>query len=826
MKYFLYLLLFTVSISSAQNGKTTISGTVSADGTPIPFTNITVLNTSKGTSADIDGNYTLKLSDGSKQLQVQALGFRTIIKEIDPGNYKNSPLNFELEEDQTSLAEVVITSGVGTATSIKRAPVSIVAISEKKINETTANNIIDNLAINTPGFTALKTGPSVSKPFLHGLGYYRILTLFDGIQLSGQQFGDEHGISIDDYNIERAEVIKGPSSILYGSGALAGVVSLIPYKPYDTGETLEGNLISEYQSNNGLFGNGLRLNYGGEKWSYLLRASYRIAKNYQNSVDDRVYNTGFRQKNFTAGVKYKSKKGYSTLNFNLYDILQGIPDGSRDSLTRKFTKQIFDGDMDNIKDRPIVSNHELNSYSLSPLHTRVQNYRVYSKSHYEFGDGDINLLWALQKNIRQEFNHPEFPDQAGTFLNLKTADYDVRYNAPEFSNIKISVGVNGMYQSNRSEKSSKSSGGATEFPIPNYDLFSIGGYIYGKWEYDRWSVVGGVRYDNSKQSSGDFYTREDPYTGFENQVSIPDTLGATLANKAFDFKFQGVSLSLGATYKINDHFSLKSNIARGYRAPSIDQLASNGLNPGAGIFNVGNRDAVPEFNLQEDLGVSMVFKDFSASLSFYNNYIKDYIYNAQLADENGNPIIDNQGIRKFGFFQSNAHLYGVDASLSIHPEAWKGFSFDNAFDVTYGSNKASEFEGKGVKGEYLPRIPALQLISSLTQKIDLKSNLLNSVSIKVSSDFNAAQDRYLALNGQETYTPGYILFNFHLNAEIKYSKKYKLNFIIGVDNVFDKAYQSALSRLKYFEYYAASPNGRSGIYDMGRNITAKLILPF
>ncbi|MEZ4889503.1 MAG: TonB-dependent receptor plug domain-containing protein [Crocinitomicaceae bacterium] len=77
----------------------------------------------------------------------------------------------------------------------------------------------------------MKTGPNISKPFIHGLGYNRVLTLYDGIRQEGQQYGDEHGLEVDDYNMNKAEVIKGPASLLYGSDAIAGVVSLFPAIP-------------------------------------------------------------------------------------------------------------------------------------------------------------------------------------------------------------------------------------------------------------------------------------------------------------------------------------------------------------------------------------------------------------------------------------------------------------------------------------------------------------------------------------------------------------------------------------------------------------------
>lgn len=156
---------------------------------------------------------------------------------------------------------------------------------------------------------------------------------------------------------------------------MAGVVSLMPAMPVNNDKKVHGKYFSEYQSNNGLTGNGLRLTYSTNHWAYALRGSYRIAKNYINNIDGRVYNTGFIEKNASSNIQYKGNKGSSNLNLTLYDNLQGIPDGSRDSLTRKFTKQIYEGGNDDIRNRPVVSDAELNAFHLSPLHQHIEHYR-------------------------------------------------------------------------------------------------------------------------------------------------------------------------------------------------------------------------------------------------------------------------------------------------------------------------------------------------------------------------------------------------------------------------------------------------------------------
>lgn len=810
------LLILTLKLSAQHK---TISGTVKDASTlqPVAGCSISLLNSTVGTVGNNEGKFKITLPQGfiSASLVVASLGYAadTIQTSSEKTTYE-----IILKPATGALSEVVVT-GVSKATLVRENPVAVSVISNKQIEQTSESNIIDVFAKNVPGLHAVKTGPNISKPFIRGLGYNRVLTLYDGIRQEGQQWGDEHGIEVDAYNIEKGEVIKGPSSLIYGSDAMAGVVSLLPAMPAYTDGKLKGKYFSEYQSNNGLTGNGLRLMYANSKWSFALRGSYRIAKNYTNSIDGRVYNTGFRETNASASVKHTSDNGFSALNLTLYNNLQGVPDGSRDSVTRKFTKQIYEGISDDVTNRPVVSDKELNSYKLSPLHQHIQHYRIYANNHYKLGKGDVDFLLALQQNIRREYNHPTAAQQAGMFVQLNTFNYGFSYNAPTIFNTDFTIGVNGMYQNNKNKK-------ATDFPIPDYNLFDAGGYVYAKWKQNKWTVSGGFRYDTRSLRSNDFYTDVNAATGFEKQVFPPAIAGAYLQFPAFSKTFNGTSMSLGATYQINQHLSLKANAARGYRAPNITEFTSNGLDPGAHIIYLGNRSFVPEFSLQEDIGAEISFNNFSASASVFSNNIQHYIYLSQVTDENGIPLTDAQGNKTYQYQQSSAHLYGAEGVFNLHPALLKGFSFDNAFSVIYGYNKKASYKSKGVNGEFLPLIPPMKILSSINQNIKTKSKIVETITLKAEADYNAAQNRFLALNDTETGTSAYTLFTLSINAQIQYSENNLMQLQLQANNLFDKPYQSNLSRLKYFEYYTQSANERLGIYNMGRNICLKLIMSF
>ncbi len=312
-------------------------------------------------------------------------------------------------------------------------------------------------------------------------------------------------------------------------------------------------------------------------------------------------------------------------------------------------------------------------------------------------------------------------------------------------------------------------------------------------------------------------TATDPSFGFLHQVSA----GAAGANENFEpfhLDFQGLTGSIRATYALTDNLSLKGNIARGYRAPNITEIASNGLDPGAHIYYVGNLDFKPEFSLQENIELLGSLKNFQLGVSLFNNYIQNYIYEDQQVNAQGNPVVIIPGNKTFQYTQTNARLYGANVTLNIRPENWKAFHFDNAFSLVYGNNLNPKHRNTGSDGAYLPFIPPPRWLSSL-------SYAFPALMVKAENDLNLAQNHYLGLYGTETPTPAYDLMNISASGHLRYAGSNRLEWVVTVNNLFDTAYQNHLSRLQYFEYYTASPNGRSGIYNMSRNVCLKSLYP-
>ncbi|RYY21558.1 MAG: TonB-dependent receptor [Cytophagaceae bacterium] len=814
-KLLLYLLLFS-SLAHAQS----LHGAVKDQaGQPVPFASVAVPALHQGTTADAAGVFVLPgLPAGAQQLEASAVGYTTARQVVQLPASKL--LVIRLQKVEKALSEVVVT-GVSRRTEIRRSPVPIAALSQREMRLSASTNVIDAAVRGIPGLSAVTTGPNISKPFIRGLGYNRVLTLYNGLRQEGQQWGDEHGIEVDGYGVDRVEVVKGPASLLYGSDAVAGVVNLLPALPAGPAGELHGEALAEYQSVNGLLGTSLGLGYQKNGLQASFRASHRLARDYRNAVDGLVYNTGFRELTLTGMVGVQKSWGSVHLWLTTYDNHQEIPDGSRDSLSRAFTRQVLEADKDAIKNRPVVPDSELRSYGQSDLRQHIQHYRAFATGELKLGQGALRLLLGAQQNHRQEFNHPTAPSQPGLDLRLTTATYDARYLLPTWRGVEITTGVNGMSQVNTHLN-------ATDFPIPSYRLFDIGGFGVAKKALGQLELTGGLRYDTRVVRWDDFYVGTDPATGF-GAVAGAGAPGASLQFPRFRPTYRGLSASLGGSYALGERLVLRANVARGYRAPNIPEIGSNGLDPGAHIVYLGNRDFNPEFSLQEDVGALWQAKNWEASAEVFHNYVHNFIYQARLFDAQGQPVEVVPGNATYQYQQAAARLYGGEIAFNLHPAALPWLSWRSSAALVIGLNDNPALrERVGAAGRYLPLMPPAQARTELRLSAPAHpGSRLTASYLRLTLDGTARQNRFYAVDGAETATAGYLLLGAGLGSTLRtQAGREAVQVFLQVDNVLNTSYQAHLNRLKYFEYYAASPSGRLGIFNPGRNVGVKVVVPF
>jgi iron complex outermembrane recepter protein len=800
----------------------TLTGVVTdkATGKPIAGATVTVPDLKAGTVSDENGKFLINSSSkGTHLVEVSYVGYGTFYQNVDFG--KTTALVVQLSLS-TLEAEQVVVTGVSRATELKRAPIPIVAVGKSYLEQhSAATNVIDAVA-NLPGISAVTTGPNVSKPFIHGLGYNRVVTAEDGIRQEGQQWGDEHGIEVDQNSIDRIEIIKGPASLSYGSDAIGGVVNLITPQPVPQGKIL-GYASGLYGTNNGLINGSVRIqgNENGFVWG--AQASQKAAKDYENERDGRNWATNFNEKDARIMAGVNKSWGYSYVNASLFDDLQAIPDGSRDSATRKFTYQITDSDTY----RPIVSESMLNSYAIPTLHQHVQLYRIYDVSNIALGNGNLLVNLGWQYSHRREFTHPTEPDIPGLNLQLYTYTYDIKYNFDIGDGFETTTGINGMYQNN-------ALGYSTDFPIPAYHQFDFGPFLVEKKTIGKLDLLGGVRFDTRSFSGQSAYVDTTVayypvlYKG-PNPTSTPNVVQQFAA---LDKHFSGFTGSFGGTYNLTDHFLIKGNIARGYRAPSIAELSANGPDPGSQIYHVGNSNFKPEFSLQEDIGAALTLPFLTASVSFFDNEIQNYIFQEQILDASGKPLRVNPDgspnpngeYIEFTYVQSKARIDGGEFYLDIHPVSW--LHFENALTLTYGTNLSDNGHAPDSL-KYLPFIPPPHTHSEL-RATDVKGfGRWKNGYVFVGFDHYNPQSRFFAAYGTETYTAGYNLLSAGLGINlVNATGKNVVQLFIAGTNLANVNYQSNMSRLKYFDNPVVPPGIQPGMFNMGRDITFKVVVPF
>ena len=779
------------TVPRKQNIRISLAGKItdSKTGEALAGASIYFSDIKNGAISNDKGIYKISnLSPGRYVVEISFLGYTSFVDHIDlKGDVqKDFTLNSSVVEN-----EGVIVTGVSTATSIRKSAIPVDILKRQDLLKTSSTNLIDALS-RTPGVSQISTGPAISKPTIRGLGYNRLVVVNDGMRQEGQQWGDEHGIEIDEYSVNKVEVLKGPASIMYGSDALAGVINILTNVPVAEG-TIKGNIFSNYQTNNGMLGlNGnLAGNINGFNWN--VYGSHKSAYDYTNKYDGRVFNSKFNERNFGGYVGINKSWGYSHLLVSNFSQSLGLVEGDRDSVTGQFTKLV---NVAGIETEETASNRDFKSRDLFIPRQHIEHFKISTDNSFRAGDGRITLNVGFQRNQRQEFGNILDPDEKALYFDLKTINYNLQYHFPQNNNWETTIGVNGMQQNNANK--------GIEVLIPEYNLFDVGAFIYTKKSFEKLTLSGGLRMDNRTLHAKEF--RESGDIKFVK----------------FNKDFSNLSGSAGLSYETSKAVTLKFNLARGFRAPSIPELASNGAHEGTNRYEYGERNLKSETSLQADAGVDVNTDHISLSASIFYNSINNFIYYRKLSSIGGSDSVVNvngQDNLAFRFDQNNARLYGAEFNLDIHPHPLDWLHIENTFSYVRGTLNQQQDGSNN-----LPFIPAARLVSQVRGDFSKKSKVLRNSYIMVEVDNTFAQNHPFTGFNTETNTPGYSLLNAGFGGDIASKGKTLFSLYFAAKNITDVAYQSNLSRLKYT---AENPTtGRMGVFNMGRNFSVKINVPF
>lgn len=796
------LLFLFISFSYATApGKTSLSGKItdSETGQALPGVTIYIPDLKTGAVTSVDGTYKIdNLPQAKLFFQVSFLGYEGITEIIDLSSITTK--DFTLTPSVKEFKEVVVT-GLSQAGERRRTPTPIQVVTQTQLLQNASGNVIDALA-KQPGISQITTGTGISKPVIRGLGYNRVVVVNDGIRQEGQQWGDEHGIEVDEFSVNRVEILKGPASLSYGSDAIAGVINLITSPTLPEG-TITGNIIANYQTNNGLiaYSGNVKGNVKGLIWD--LRYSNKMAHAYQNRYDGYVFNSGYREQTMSGIIGLNKSWGYAHLHFSSYSMNPGIVEGDRDSLTGKFLKLVAVDDSTEAEE--IATNKDFKSYTPVTPFQQIKHHKAVLNSNFIVGKGSIKATLGFQQNQRQEYGDILQPDEYGLYFLMHTINYDVRYNIHHTNTFNASFGVNGMQQ--------QSFNNGIEFLVPEYQLIDVGVFTILRKSFDKLDLSGGIRYDTRNEKSKNLFLNSD---------GLPSpNLDSSSYHKfeAFKSTFSGITGSIGATYQFNKLLYMKANAARGFRAPNIAELGSNGLHDGTIRYEIGDAKLKAETSTQLDAALGINTDHLTIELDVFSNTIENFIFLRKLNSAFGGDSI-REGYSSFQFVSGKAHLSGGEISIDIHPHPLDWLHFENSFSYVQAIQKDQPDSTK-----YLPFTPAPKIQSELRADIKGKNGVFKDAYIKIEMENYLEQTKFYAAFGTETKTPAYTLINLGAGTDIKNPKKSTTLFsvYISVNNLTDVAYQSHLSRLKYTPVNYAS--GRSGVYGMGRNVSFKVVIP-
>ena len=246
-------------------------------------------------------------------------------------------------------------------------------------------------------------------------------------------------------------------------------------------------------------------------------------------------------------------------------------------------------------------------------------------------------------------------------------------------------------------------------------------------------------------------------------------------------------------------------------------MAANGQHEGTNRYEVGEQDLKSETSLQFDGGAEIATSHFSLGVTAFYNGINNFIFYGKLQTAGGqDSLIDNTTAFKFN--QQDARLSGLELTFDLHPHPLDWLHFENTLSMVRG-RFANAVDGS----RNLPLIAPARLLSELRAEFAKQVKAFENLYVKAEMDLVANQNNAFTGFDTETDTKGYTLFNIGFGTDVVLKERKLCQVIVSLNNIGDVSYQNHLSRLKYTAENVVT--GRVGVFNMGRNFVARLIVP-
>lgn len=646
----------------------------------------------------------------------------------------------QVENDsiKTSHLKEVIVTGTRTERSVATLPLPTQIITGESIRKSGLSRLNEIIQEQTGLITVPDFGGGEGIQ-MQGLDAAYVMILIDGQPLFGRSAGtlDLSRISVN--NIEKIEIVKGASSSLYGSEALAGVVNIITKKTITT-EQLKGNINYKLATFN-THDIATSLEFGKKKIGFELFGNYFKTDGY-NLTESNFVQTVEPYSNFTIQPKVKinfSDKVNLLLNSRIYNQNQ---DYNSEIGTEKYKGESKINELNN----SILLNQEVSENFKLVYDLYATNYKA-----DEYLNNENNELFE-ESNFNQWFYRPEIRSHYKIGRNTLTTGIGVNYETLERTYFEEKVTLNSEY-------------------------------LFSQFEWflkEKWNILVGFRYDNHHQYQSQF------------------------------------SPKIGLNYKWNEHFSLKTAIGYGYKAPDLRQLYFDFTNSSVGYTVLGYNVAAeklaelqsqgqilftngydfsnplkPESSININFGGYYKKNKLSVDYNFFYNTIENLIDTRAIAQRtNGQNVFSYFNIDKIftyglelngtykmnsNFSISSGYQYLITKDQTIVDKIERGEIFARD-PITLSSFrlKASDYFGLYNRSKHTANIKLNYHIPSIETSINARVFYRSKYGI-FDSNNNAILDKY------DEFVKGYFLTNLTINKDFKY----RFSAQLGVNNLFD-----------------------------------------
>ena len=589
-----------------------ISGTVldQETGLGLPFAKVFCIELENGAIADSNGNWQLdNVVENQMTLQISAVEYESKMVKI---NDFGSEINIKLQPAHIHLDEVIISTSDSRLQRYSTYPVDSRKIAD--LNKVEQTNIVDAIS-NMPGIYNLSTGNGISKPVIRGLSGMRVLTSQNGLRIENQQWGADHGFALFNVGIDRVEVIKGPSSLIYGADALGGVI-YIADEPYANANETEIKASTKFETNSLATINKASFKTSKNNLRIAVHGGYFSRADYGTSDNLYVKNSKNNGASLKTAIGYNKKNWITNLRYQLLSFENGIPGHTHDSIWEASS---------------FLSSNQSRSYNIPAQH--ITNHLAQWENKFYFKNDEVIAQLGFTSNALKEFGEKVFTP--GIDMTLQNSSYNIRWKHHFNKYFDIVSGSQGMLQNNSNGPK------AEEILVPNAGFNDLGAFTLIKGTFNLWNIQAGARYD-------------------QRSISEKNVAG-------FDKTYNGFNYSAGIS-RSSKNLTTRLNASTGFRPPHISELLADGVHHATMQYLVGDSNFESERANQLDFYLGTHFEHIEIVINPFINQINNYIYKIQRFDVNNQPEIDNDSrLYIFDMKQANAVFSGADIAIHYHP---------------------------------------------------------------------------------------------------------------------------------------------------------------